>query len=738
MYKKKEFIWVIRFIMAAVVLVAGLFFVFSKKYFDTGYDLIRSFDSIKPIEYQQGDTLEQEMTFAVDKIRSVGICVVDRVYDSTGKLDISIVDKKNELIWQELIDIGSLQLQSITWFDVRQYVEPQQNYVLRISSDDMTGTLYIGSVESGNSSDAARENAIKNGEELYDPIVVETAFSTRLDKRMQIILLVWVFVAVLYLLGFERLFLNRKRTIITLSLTADILLISIYFRAGFVFRDSLNYPMFVGVVAAFLAVAGIYLFLLFKNIDKAELFFVVSTLIFGCVYSVVFPPYSMPDEEFHFAQAYRLSNMIMGQPINDADGYIYMRECDINYRELCPNNSYTIDMIKSLIRGDQDRSEKMLPSECQRVAAVPVTMYIPQAAGITLGRLLHVNYARLIFMSRLMSLFVFVFIVYWAIRLIPYGKWIFFAICQIPMLLETVSSCSYDTLILAFAFLFIAYLLKLCTQTGRVTRRQILVLAVVIFIFAPLKPVYAPFTALVFLLPDQSISEEKRKSRGCKIMLISVAAVSLLLIYKYSIGSMSQVRSDVISTNAEAVQNAGKTLSLDTTYQIANNKPYLWPSLEYAIENPLNLIESLMGSFIVYADEYWLAMTGCGLGHLWDWRNPTYIGIMILMLLYISYRKDNGQGNAIVSLRGRLWSILMVAASLFGVFLAMYLSYSKPEDKVIGGVQGRYMLPLLIVLPFFLKKNAHDNGRTSTEIIMLSLTVQILSILNIAMQIWNY
>ena len=166
MYKKKEFIWVIRFIMAAVVLVAGLFFVFSKKYFDTGYDLIRSFDSIKPIEYQQGDTLEQEMTFAVDKIRSVGICVVDRVYDSTGKLDISIVDKKNELIWQELIDIGSLQLQSITWFDVRQYVEPQQNYVLRISSDDMTGTLYIGSVKSGNSSDAARENAIKNGEEL--------------------------------------------------------------------------------------------------------------------------------------------------------------------------------------------------------------------------------------------------------------------------------------------------------------------------------------------------------------------------------------------------------------------------------------------------------------------------------------------------------------------------------------------------------------------------------------------
>lgn len=108
MYMKREFIWVIRFVAAAIVLITGLFLAFSKKFFDTDYDLIRSFDAIKPIEYQQGDTLEQEMTFAVDRIRSLGICVVDRVDGSTGKLDISIVDKENGLVWQEWIDVGSL------------------------------------------------------------------------------------------------------------------------------------------------------------------------------------------------------------------------------------------------------------------------------------------------------------------------------------------------------------------------------------------------------------------------------------------------------------------------------------------------------------------------------------------------------------------------------------------------------------------------------------------------------
>lgn len=738
MDNKSKFFFVVRAVAAIVILIAGIFFAFSKMYLDTEYDFIKSFDAVEPIGFQQGDTLEQKMVFTTDRIHSLGVCVVDQSGDCSGKIDIAIIGEENGLVWQQTIDVEALQLRSITWFDVQQTVETQEMYTLRMTSDEMAGILYIGSVEPGCGSGTAVENAVKNGEELSVPIIVEMVFRTQLDARMRIILVVLAFVAAVYLLAFEHLFLNRKRAVVTLALTVNILLVSIYFRAGFEFKESLNYAMFAGLAAAFLVVAAIYVFLLSKNIGKVELYFAVSTLIFGMIYSVVLPPYSMPDEEFHFAQSYRLSNAMMGQPINDADGYIYMRECDINYRESCPNNEYTIDMLKALIRGNNECSEAMMPSECQRVASVPVTMYISQAIGITLGRLLHVNYARLVFMARMTNLFAFLFIGYWAIKVIPYGKWIFFAICQIPMLLETVSSCSYDVPVLSLTFLLIAFLLKFSVQSERVGKRQLYFLAVIIFVFAPLKPVYAPLAALVFLLPDEKISDEKRKSRGCKFMLFAVAMVSLILTYHFSIGMMSQVKSNTVYAAAETVQDQDSIVVLREIYQIDNNRPYKWPDLKYMIENPFHLTESLMQSFVVYTDEYWMALMGCGLGRLWDWHNPAYTGMLMLILLYTSYRRDNGQGAAIAEFKGRLWILLMVVGSFFGVFLAMYLSYSDPRGKIVAGVQGRYMLPLLVVLPFFLRKGQHDNGRIWTGGVMLSLTAQILAILNIAMQVWNY
>lgn len=738
MDNKKQGFFVVRAAAAIVILIAGIFFAFSKMALDTEYDFIKSFDAVGPVGFQQGDTLEQKLVVTTGQMHRLGICVVDQTGECTGKIDLVIMDDENGLVWQQAIDIAALQLRSITWLDVQQTVGMQGMYTLRIKSDEMTGILYIGSVEPEHSSDTAIGNAVKNGEELSAPVVVEMVFRTQLDARLRIILVVWAFAAAVYLLAFEHLFLNSKRAVITLALTVDMLLVSIYFRAGFEFQESLNYAMFAGLTAAFLVVAVIYVFLLSRNVEKAELYFVVSTLVFGMIYSVVLPPYSMPDEEYHFAQAYRLSNAMMGQPVNDADGYIYMRECDINYRELCPNNEYTIDMIKALIRGNKERSEMMAPSECQRTASVPVTMYVPQAVGITLGRLLHVNYARLIFMARMMNLFVFLIIVYWAIREIPYGKWIFFAICQIPMLLETVSSCSYDTPVLSLAFLFAAYLLKLCVQPERVGRRQLYVLAAIVFLFAPLKPVYAPLTALVFLLPGGKISDDKRKNQVCKFMLFAAAMVSLILVYQFSVGMMSEVKSNTVYAVDETVQDQGGTMVLREVYQIDNNMPYMWPDLKYMIENPFHLTESLMQSFVVYADEYWMALFGCGLGHLWDWHNPAYTGILMLILLYISYRKDNGQGAAIADFKGRFWILLMVAGSFFGVFLAMYLSYSVPQGKIVAGVQGRYMLPLLVVLPFFLRIGQNVDRRTRTGVVMLSLTAQILAILNIAMQVWNY
>ena len=735
MNSRNKCLWLVRIVIAITILFIGIFFVFSNKYFDTSYNKIQSFDEIEPIEFGKGDILKQNICATDDKINRIGICLVNRTNNCSGNIAIKLLDENNTTIWKETVNVQAIQLQKITWFRVQQYVHEHSEYTLMLAAEEMRGTVYVGAINTDKSAKGCGKNAIKNENELLKALVVELTFYAHLDMQMKLIIIVWAVVLAIYILSFEKMFISRKRGIITLALTIELLILSIYFRAGFDFNERLNYVMFAGLVVAFVITDAVYLYMLHKNVERAELYFAVSTLIFGTVYSLILQPFAMPDEEYHFAQAYRLSNAIMGQPINDENGYIYMRECDINERVSCPNNSYTIDMLKALIRGNNERSEVLVSSECLRTSSSPIIMYLAQAIGVTIGRLLHFNYVRVIFMGRLMSLLMFIIITYWAIKIIPYGKWVYWAICQIPMVLETVSSQSYDTIILALAFLFVAYLLKFCTQEVKV--KQIAHLAVIAFLFAPLKPTYMPLAALVFLIPNENISNNKLKSWGGKLVVLGSAFLAVILVYKCGFGSMRQIedvgRADI---RDEAMAYDGSMAgSLEKLYKIEDNDPYYQPNFEFIIENPFDIAEGLMGAYIVYADEYLLALFGCGLGRLWDLHNPTYVGLLTMLLLCIAYKKDGGQGEYIINLGGRLWGLFLIAGSTFAVFLAMYMYYTMPSSDVIGGVQGRYMLPMLITLPIFLKRRSVS--REKEGFIMLSHIIQVLAVLSVCMQIWN-
>ena len=109
----------------------------------------------------------------------------------------------------------------------------------------------------------------------------------------------------------------------------------------------------------------------------------------------------------------------------------------------------------------------------------------------------------------------------------------------------------------------------------------------------------------------------------------------------------------------------------------------------------------------------------------------------MMVLLYLAYKKDNGKGNYIIGTIERLWTLFLTVGCCLAVFLSMYFAYTQPDKKVIRGVQGRYMLPLLMVLPLFLRKKKQIDNGDKTEVIMLSLTIQILAVLSVCMQIWN-
>lgn len=727
--------WIIRIMLSIGILLAGLYFAFTKSHFDTKYNKLSSFQGIEAIELEPGDTLEQKIYFEMEDVHSVGICAVNRTKNCTGSLDITISDE-NSALWKKTVNIEDLTLGKMVWFSVQQMAESQKEYTLKLSTEQMKGMIFIAGISEELNARGVTGNAVKSGTELGNALVAETTYRTSLNWKMQILIALWTVIAVVYILGFEHLFRNKTRGIITLFLTVDILAVSIYFRFGLQFQESFNYLMLLGLVGGFAVVAALYSFLLLHKNEKVELYFAISAFVFGMIFSVILPPFSAPDEDFHFTVAYRLSNVLMGQPINDEQGYIYMRECDIQNYERYPDNEYEIDIIKALIRGSKESSENIVASERNQNSFVPIIMYVPQAVGITIGRLLHFNYVRVVLLGRWMNLMTFIVITAFAIKLIPCGKWIFYAICQIPLLMEVVSSYSYDVLILAGSFLFIAYLIRLCRQDDKVSMKQMGILMLLAAAYGPLKPVYIPLLGLVFLIPDHKIGDTKWKSMGIKTFIVVLAAASFLLVNNFSFMSMRWIENETIAISAEVMYDESMVLEETEYYDIVDRDPCNRPNVTFLLENPLDIVESYMGAVLAFMDEYVLSAFGNYLGwyHI---RIPVYISLLAMLLLYLSYVTDDGDAVKIMDNSGRLWTIFLVAGSCFAVFLTMYLKNTIPSNKSIIGVQGRYMIPIFAVLPLFLQRKHAGNEHNKASIVMLSLTIQVLAVLSVCMYIWS-
>lgn len=90
---------------------------------------------------------------------------------------------------------------------------------------------------------------------------------------------------------------------------------------------------------------------------------------------------------------------------------------------------------------------------------VSLHAYLPQALGITLGRLLSLGQVLTIYLGRLCNLAFFVLCGWLAVRLAPFGKMAFFGAALLPMTLELVSSLSYDGFAISLGFLCTAYVM---------------------------------------------------------------------------------------------------------------------------------------------------------------------------------------------------------------------------------------------------------------------------------------
>ena len=431
-------------------------------------------------------------------------------------------------------------------------------------------------------------------------------------------------------------------------------------------------PMAMGIgIFSVLALGRILVYALREKQFSLHRMYLICGLYLGALYLVVLPPLAAPDEWAHYTTAYKISNDLVGEEAYSEDGYIMVQleevsglvqaRPDAGEYQYYWENYFGKETYDEMIASNQRGNQTFLAS------------YVPQALGITLARVLGFNYATRILFGRVFNLIWSVLAVSLAIRLMPFGKKILFAVGLLPMTLHGLASNSYDAWIMALSMLFIAYCMKLAYEKERVDNRDVAILACLIGLLAPCKIVYAPIIGLCLLIPKEKFGNIKRWMISAGIVLGALVVMMLI------------VNGQTLLWYTEADVS-------DNFVSHAGEQGY---TFTYFLENPMELPAIMFNTLKVSGMLYLKTMLGWRLGQLDINLQISDLFFLVLVVLVLAFFIPRADEPKVFRKGNKLWMSVLIGAVAFLTMFSMLVAWTAISSDVITGVQGRYFLPVL-------------------------------------------
>lgn len=409
--------------------------------------------------------------------------------------------------------------------------------------------------------------------------------------------------------------------------------------------------------------------------------YLINAFVLGFIMTMIIPIYAVPDEPVHLATAYNLSNKIMNQKVDNSN--VYMRSCDseLDVVTVAINEEYMDNYLSYFSESVGDTTmvkTSMAPLE------IPAFQYFVPAIGITIGRLFNFNAICTLMLGRLFNYLFFVFLICLSIKYIPIAKELVFGISIIPMVLQQAFSYSYDSLIIACSILSVALALNLKrTHIKRV--KHIVILFILITVMSIVKGhAYIAFLFLFLIAFELEIKQMLkkiitilRKYRMVKIILSIIFLLCIIIICCLILKKTILIKESSIYTKLSYMDEDGYTLA-------------------YALNYPLDTLIFYVKTFFVQGDFYLFSTFGSQLG--WLNLKVSYFTIIpiILFNFVLSFNEENEEPFLNKLDKVILFSIFIL--SVLFVLTGMFLSWTPVTYSAIEGVQGRYFIPVLLIV----------------------------------------
>jgi uncharacterized membrane protein len=288
--------------------------------------------------------------------------------------------------------------------------------------------------------------------------------------------------------------------------------------------------------------------------------------------------------------------------------------------------------------------------------------YLPQVFAVQIGKTADLSVEWALRLGRLLNLFLCIGLIYWALKLVPFGRWVMLTIAISPPIAAGAASFGQDALVNGGGFLLTAMGLKIAAEK-RWTGSRAAAVGIAGAAVSLAKFVYLPLVAIAaFPLP-----------RGMRMqrwlfppLLIGSAAAAL--VYGW------------MRTNAHAVVDP-----------FLPWMPTFPEQVSWALAHPIDFSLLIGRTWLFWLPSAWARLYTFGDATVPGVRTAAIPGTAALLAM-MAY----GDRHALSLTRSRRsWMLLIFAAVTLLITTAMFITLAPRGAVTIDGIQGRYFLPIL-------------------------------------------
>jgi uncharacterized membrane protein len=314
-----------------------------------------------------------------------------------------------------------------------------------------------------------------------------------------------------------------------------------------------------------------------------------------------------------------------------------------------------------------------------------------------------------VYLGRIFSLLLVAIAVYFSIRLLPFGKWVLFAITLIPMFIASSVSMGADAVTYAVSILFVSLVLNLSFSKKKTSIKKIILLIGLVLAIGFIKQAHIPRLALLVLLP---IFNSRFREKKVFILLGIAAAASFAIFLLWY------------------VRTSGITINFNSSIQPELQKDLI-------LSNPVVFLKVMLATYLTNnANGFIIGMFG-NFGWLTATLPMLFIIISAIIVIFSvgTTSKNEQRLEKIFKITKTKTWFGLITIGVFCIVIAiisaaLYLYWTPYQFGSILGIQGRYFLPILplLLLPF-VTQNAKNNSSRSAVIIAGCVIVAFVAIM---------